>query len=79
MSNTFPRIRTPIPSGYFLGRTSAGTGVVEAVHIKDLATQIVATGIAQGTGGSNPPQWAAGGVNALQWAGYCQWHIDSPD
>ncbi len=62
---SFPRIRTPIPSGHVLGRASSGTGVVEAIPYTDLATKIISTGLVVPTGGQSAPQWTAGFVSAV--------------
>jgi hypothetical protein len=62
--NTFARIRKSLPQGFVLGRQSSGTGPVEAIHISDLASLVVATGVAAGSGGSGQ-LWNAGNVGAL--------------
>src|SRR6267154_1372794 len=52
-------IRTPIPSGYVLGRVSSGTGDTVLVHVTTLAEQIAATGI------PSAPSGSSGGINQL--------------
>ena len=64
-------IRTPIPSGYILGKMSSGTpGDVELIHLNDLAAGIAATGIpgAPGSGGTGITQ-LTGDVTAGPGAG----------
>lgn len=39
-------IRDPIPSGYIIGRTSAGSGDAELIHLSELGRSLVATGTA---------------------------------
>jgi len=44
-------IRSPVPSGYVLGRVAPGVGEVHLIDIQALASQILATGAVAGAGG----------------------------
>jgi hypothetical protein len=58
-------IRQGINSGSVLGRKSAGVGPVEEITANDLAQSVINTGQVVTTGGQNPQEWTAGGVNTI--------------
>ena len=63
-------IRTPIPSGYILGKMSTGSpGDVELIHLNDLAAQIGASGHLGGSGGGSGIDQLTGDVTAGPGAG----------
>jgi hypothetical protein len=57
-------IRDSIPSGYMLGRVSAGNGPAELIHVSTLGQVITAAGTGGG-GSSAPAEWNAGSVTVL--------------
>ena len=59
-------IRTPIPTGYVLGKMSSGTpGDVELIHLNDLAAAVGASGhLGGGSGGGSGLDQLTGDVTA---------------
>ena len=47
-------IRTPLPSGYILGRVSPGVGDTELIDVSTLGHSLVATGVVGSGGGTSP-------------------------
>ena len=63
-------IRTPIPTGYVLGKMSSGSpGDVEQIHLNDLAAQIGASGHLGGSSGGGGITQLTGDVTAGPGAG----------
>ena len=63
-------IRTPIPTGYVLGKMSSGSpGDVELIHLNDLAAQIGASGHLGGSSGGGGITQLTGDVTAGPGAG----------